>query len=81
MTSPQYAVRYTTYALVPAAVPAWAVAAVVVAARVAVRIGCVSRTRDDNCAVAVTVAVAWVVVGEIAACEGDCDYCKYDCRY
>ena len=74
----QYAVRYTIYALEPPAVPAWVVA---MATRVAVRIGHVSRAGDDNCAVTVTVVVADVLVGEIAACDGDCDYYEYDCRY
>ncbi len=65
--------------LEPAAVSAWIVAAVVVSARVAVRVGRVSWTGYDNCSVAVT-AGAWVVVGEVAACDGDADYCEYDCR-
>ena len=65
--------------LEPAAVPTWIVAAVVVSARVAVRVRCVSRTGYDNCSVAVT-AGAWVAVGEVAAYDGDADYCEYDCR-
>lgn len=63
--------------------PAWVVTAAVatVAAGVAVGIGYVSRAGDDNCAVAVTVVGAWVVVGEVAACHGNADYSEYDCCY
>jgi hypothetical protein len=41
----------------------------------------VDRTGDDYCAVAVPVVVADFVVGEIAACDSDCEYCEYDCHY
>jgi hypothetical protein len=41
----------------------------------------VDRTCDDYCTVPMAVVVADFVVGEIAACNGDCDYCEYDCDY
>ena len=39
------------------------------------------RSRNDYCAWAVTVVVANMVVCDVAACYGDCDYCEYDCCY
>ena len=39
------------------------------------------RSRNDYCAGAVTVVVSDMVVGDVAACDGDCDYCEYDCCY
>ena len=71
--------RYTVHTLVPAAVPAWVVAGGAMMAVGAVPV--YRRTCDDNCAVAVTVVVADVLVGKVAACNGDADYCQYDCRY
>ena len=75
----QYAVRYTIYALVPAAVPAR-----VVAGGPRITVGAVPvyrRARYDYWAVAVAAVAAVVLVGKVAACDGDCDYCEYDCRY
>ena len=51
--------------------------------------GVVSRWRidrswagDDDGAVAVAASgvVAYMVIGEVAACQGDCNYCQCDCR-
>ena len=39
------------------------------------------RSRNDYCAGAVTVMVADMVVGDVAACDGDCDDGEYDCCY
>jgi len=39
------------------------------------------RSSNDYRAWAVTVVVANTVVGDVAACYGDCDDCEYDCRY
>ena len=57
-----------------AAVPAWVVAIVAVQ-----RTECGLGSCDDNWAVAV--AVADVVGVGVAACDGNCDYCEYDCCY
>ena len=79
MTVQQYGTRDTIHALVSASVPACVVAAVVTI-RISGFVVYVSRAGDYNRSVAVTV-VTWVVVGEVAACEGDADYCEHDCRY
>ncbi len=65
-------------ALVPAPLPGRAVAVTVSVRRVVYRPAC-----DDNRAVAVPTAamVAVVFVGEVAACESDCNCGEYDCRY
>lgn len=77
--STTYAIRYTLYALVPAAVPAWRGA---VWTGVSVRaVPVYGRAHYDYWAGAVVVAVAVVLIGEVAACDCHCDYCQYDCRY
>ena len=67
------------YALVPAAVPARRGARRDVTSVWAMPV--YRRARYDYWAVAVTAAVAVVLVGQIAACDGDRDYGEYDCRY
>ncbi len=66
--------------LVPAPVPGRALAVTVT---VAVRRGVYRTTCHNNWAVPMPAAsmVAVVLVCEVAACDGDCNYGQYDCRY
>jgi hypothetical protein len=39
------------------------------------------RPRNDYSARAVAVVAADMVIGDVAACDGDCDCREYDCCY
>ena len=70
--------RSIIHNLMPAPVPGGMVAVAMIYMR---SVPVHGRSSNDYRTGAVTVVVANTVVGDVAACYGDCDYCEYDCRY